>query len=190
MDMERGFLKYQHTTCHPHAHSPRPEVLQEVPVQLLRCEHSSSHSRMEHRAVTPPKGLSHPQRDSVQGERLMTTFQPTEQFWANSQSHPGATQNKVPGKVQSQVLIMSCSYCSIKNRASKFRQRLCELVLFIGRLESIPEEWKVFCLIVHRRDWEASEQAGLSPFPVQCAEAEPVHPETFFTEQTVAEYPH
>lgn len=82
---------------------------------------------------------------------------------------------------------MSCRI--IKNRGGKFSQRLCELVLLIGWLELIPGEWQVFCLIVHRRDWEESEQAGISPFPVQCAEAEPVHLETLFTEQTVAEYP-
>lgn len=56
-DVERGFgfTKYQYTTCHPHAHSPRPEVLQEVPVQLLSYEHRSTHSGMERLVVTPLK---------------------------------------------------------------------------------------------------------------------------------------
>lgn len=58
LNMERGFgfAKYQYTTCHPHAHSPRPEVLQEVLVQLLGYKHNSTHSRMEHLVVTPLKG--------------------------------------------------------------------------------------------------------------------------------------
>lgn len=58
LNTERGFdfAKCQYTTCHPHAHSPKPEVLQEVPAQLLAYEHSSTHSRMEHLVVTLLKG--------------------------------------------------------------------------------------------------------------------------------------
>jgi len=49
----RGFgsAKCQYTTCHPSPCSPGPEVLREMPMQLLSCEDSSSCNRTEHFAV-------------------------------------------------------------------------------------------------------------------------------------------
>ena len=61
--------------------------------------------------------------------------------------------------------------------------------MLIQRLEMIPGGWQVACLNVHRRDRAEAEAAGMSPSPVQSAEAKPVHLETPFTEKTAAEYP-
>lgn len=46
----------------PHACSPGREVLWDMPMQLLSCKHSSSHSRMEHFGVIP-KGTVTKEKD-------------------------------------------------------------------------------------------------------------------------------
>lgn len=78
----------------------------------------------------------------------------------------------------------------LKTEGDKFSQRLCELVLLIWWLETIPGRWQVACLNVHRRDRAEAEASGMSPSPAQSAEAESVRLETPFTGNTSAEYPH
>lgn len=183
-DMGRGFgsAKNQYTTCHPRACSPGPEVLREMPTQLLSCEHSSSRRRTERFAVIPKR-----------------TVTKEKDWWHLSSPRSGSepTPKAIPLLIRiraqggSGARFWSCPVPAalLKTGGDKFSQRLCELVLLIQRLETIPGEWQVACLNVHRRDWEEAEAAGMSPSPVQPAEAKPVHPETPLTEKSVAEYP-